>query len=354
MCVVGEVLFEDDMTQRGETPGTSDNLSQRNLAMLNSDNPGGPGSRTVMHTFEIKPSVGSFGPHLLNGGARQLAGANLAAVGRGYRLDELLFRWHNLPPDSEVTVYFSDIDTAAIQALGAFRRSPLACEVVDKHTLKFKVAGATWIPIPGGRALNIPALLSIELPDRVVYGQEYRVSIHQVAGRTGQIIGSCEFRIPVSKAELILGEEIRNLSVFKHVATTIPTSNRWHPLMQRYVHHLGLKVNALGGDATAVHPNPYGSGRPYDPSEDRPEEIDTGGEKPGADRGSYTGLVREILYDCHGRFEGFVLESCGSARRFAGCEASLEQLVLRACRERSKVTVSGEGGEIRQIVVRCC
>jgi hypothetical protein len=65
-------------------------------------------------------------------------------------------------------------------------------------------------------------------------------------------------------------------------------------------------------------------------------------------------LVREILYDCHGRFEGFVLESCGSARRFEGCESSLEQLVLRACRERSKLTVSVEGSEIRQIVVRCC
>jgi hypothetical protein len=48
--------------------------------------------------------------------------------------------------------------------------------------------------------------------------------------------------------------------------TTVPTDNRWYPLMQRYVHHMGLRVDALGGDASAVHPNPDGSGRPYDPS----------------------------------------------------------------------------------------
>jgi uncharacterized RDD family membrane protein YckC len=42
--------------------------------------------------------------------------------------------------------------------------------------------------------------------------------------------------------------------------------------MQRYVHHLGLKVDALGGTASTVYPNPDGSGRPYDPHKDQPGE----------------------------------------------------------------------------------
>ena len=337
-CLVSEVFFEPDPTQVGRTPGSSDNLSQRNLAILHSDNPGGPDSRTVMHTFEIKPSVGA----LSAGNDVPLA----AAFGRRGRLDELMFRWHDLPPDSQVTVHFSDIDTAEIKALAAFRRSPLACEVVDKHTLRFKVAGATTIPIPAGRELNIPALLSIKLPDSVVYGDEYRVSAHQIAGRSGQIIGSCEFRIAVSKAELILGEEVRTLSVLKHVLNTIPTDNRWYPLMQRYVHNHGLKVDELGGDAAAVHPNPDGSGRPYDPDEDQP------GPRPGPTKESFSGLVQDILYE--GDFTGFVMESCGSRRRFDGCDRSLEELVLRACNERSKMTVLGGKGEIRQIIIHCC
>jgi hypothetical protein len=263
MCVVGEVFFEPDLTADGETPDSSDNLSQRNLALLHSDNPGGPDSHTVMHTFEIQPSLL---PPLKTGLAPLFEPTHLAAlVGERYRLDELIFRWRSLPPESEVTVYFSDIDTAEIQALAALRQSPLACEVIDRHTLRLRVAGLTWIPIPGGRALNIPALLSIKLPQALTYGDVYHLSVHQVSGRDGSIIGSSEFRIPVSKAELMIAEETRTLSVFKHILTTIPTDNRWYPLMQRYVHHMGLRVNALGGDATSVHGNPDGSGRP-DPS----------------------------------------------------------------------------------------
>jgi hypothetical protein len=268
MCVVSEVFFEPDPTQPGETPNSSDNLSQRNLAILHSDNPGGPDSHTVMHTFEVKPSVGPFGPQLLNlpaGALGQLAEPNFAIMGKRYRLDELLIRWHNLPKDSEVTIYFSDIDTRVIRALAAFRRSPLACEIVDQQTLRFTVAGATWVPLPGARLLNIPALLSVKLPAGVVAGQEFRISLHQVDGRLGRIIGACDFRIVVSSAGLILPEEIRTLSVFKHIATTIPPDNRWYPLILRYVHHLGVKVDALGGDSSGVHPNPDGSGRPYEP-----------------------------------------------------------------------------------------
>ena len=56
MCLAAEIFFQPDPIAAGETPGTSDNLSQRNLAILHSDNPGSADSRTVMHTFEVKPS----------------------------------------------------------------------------------------------------------------------------------------------------------------------------------------------------------------------------------------------------------------------------------------------------------
>lgn len=272
LCIVAEVFFQPDLTTFGETPASSDNLSQRNLAVLNSDNPGGPDSHTVMHTLEIKPSdIPSFkewSPDLAE--QPEIALTHLAAFKRTWP-DELLVRWHNLPPDSEVELVFSDIDVAEIQALAVLRHSPLPCTVVNKHTLRLPVSQASWLPIPGGRELNIPALLSIQLPAGVVYGQEFRVSVHQVSGRTRRIIGSCEFQINVSKAELIAGDEARTLSVFKHILSTIPPDNRWYPLIQRYVHHLGVKLDALGGDAGQVHGNPDGSGRPYEPDGDRKE-----------------------------------------------------------------------------------
>jgi hypothetical protein len=270
-CLVAEVYFEPDATAAGETPGSSDNLSQRNLAILFSDNPGGPDSRVLLHTFEVKPSaLPKLPPQglleavplgLRTGGVLATDGA----VNKRFAPDELFFRWHNLPADSEVTVFFSDVDAEDIRRLAATRLSPAAFEVVNKNTIRFTVADATWMPLPGGRQIHIPALLSIKLPAGVLEGQTYRVSVHQVDGRTGQVIGAFELAIPVSKAELILEDEVRTLSVLKHIATTIPPSNRWYPIFQRYVHGLGKKVDALGGDSGTVYPNPNGSGEPYVP-----------------------------------------------------------------------------------------
>lgn len=345
LCIVAEIFFEPDLTTFGETPDSSDNLAQRNLAVLHSDNPGGPASRTVLHTFEIKPSDL---PALPDGEIpEQVAAAKLART--RYGLDELLFRWHNLPADARVTVFFSDVDTGSVLRLGAFRASSVACQPVDKRTLLFPSGGATWMPIPGGRETNIPALLSVELPDSVVAGDEYKITVHQVAGRTARIIGSCEFRIEVSKAEIILPKETRDYSVMKHIASRVPAGNRWYPIMQRYVHQLGLRVDALGGDSATVHGNPDGSGRPFDPGmeDERPDG-------PGVPKDGFRGLVRQVLYDCDGRFVGFVLRDCGRSHRFRACSPDIEELVLRACHDRLRLTVFGSSGAIDRIVVDCC
>jgi hypothetical protein len=95
--------------------------------------------------------------------------------------------------------------------------------------------------------------------------ETYHLSVHQVDGSTRQIIGSFEISIPVAQPEVILDEEVRTLSVLRHVATTIPPGNRWYPIFMRYLGLLAGKVDALGGDSTTVHGNPDGSGRPYVP-----------------------------------------------------------------------------------------
>ena len=246
MCLVSEVYFEPDPTNPGATPGNSDNLSQRNLAILQSDNPGGPDSHTVVHTFEVRPTSTSM-------------------IKRGYP-DELLFRWYNLPKESEVTLYFSNIDTADIMELADTQNSPVSFTVVNKHTIQFKVADVSWLFIPSSSSQFIPALISIKLPDNITYGQTFRISVHQVSGiYDRKIIGGFEFKIPVSKAELILDEERSTLSVMKYIASTIPPDNRWYPIFKRYLQFLSDKVDALGGNADAIHPNPDGSGDPYKP-----------------------------------------------------------------------------------------
>lgn len=52
-CMVVEVVHVPDPTVAGSTPGSSDNLAQRNLLIVHTANPGTPITRTVQHSFDI-------------------------------------------------------------------------------------------------------------------------------------------------------------------------------------------------------------------------------------------------------------------------------------------------------------
>ena len=52
-CMIVELLHAGDPTVAGSTPGTSDNLSQRNLLIVQTANPGSEVTRTVQHAFNI-------------------------------------------------------------------------------------------------------------------------------------------------------------------------------------------------------------------------------------------------------------------------------------------------------------
>jgi hypothetical protein len=59
--------------------------------------------------------------------------------------------------------------------------------------------------------------------------------------------------------------------------------------------------------------------------------------------------VSEVIFNCFGNFEGFVLESCGDIRRFTSTEAAIGELALRACRERLWISVCVEKGREHRI-----
>ena len=52
-CMVVELLHAGDPTLDGSTPGTSYNLAQRNLLIVETANPGSEITRTVQHAFNI-------------------------------------------------------------------------------------------------------------------------------------------------------------------------------------------------------------------------------------------------------------------------------------------------------------
>jgi hypothetical protein len=338
-CLVAEIYYELDPTPANATPGSSDNLAQRNLLLDESPNPGGFASHLVHHTFEVKPSPFNLMLTPPGGGLESVAGT------ARLHPDELCVRWGNLPRDSQVTFYLPQVDVDQVIQYASLRNGPAHLSKAGQNTINCKVADISFIPIPGPFQTNFPALMSIQLPPNVTKGQRFKVVVRQVNGRNYRAIGTFQFDIVVKTVAEILPRFKRNLSVLKHIALSIPHENRWYPVFQRYLEELGDRGRAFGVNPDDIGPSPSGSGRP---EEEQP---------PTPIRDKHTGKIDQIIYDCFGDFEGFVLETCDGPMVFKACEPSVEEVVRKACRERTKITIFSDGareGRLLRIVVHCC
>ncbi len=254
-CLVAEIYYELDKTVIGATPGSSDNLAQRNLLLDEAPNPGGFATHLVHHTFEIKPSP--FPLHMTPQGAPTLT----AASGRTHP-DELCILWGNLPRDSHVTFYLPQIDVDQVLRYASLRNGPAHLSKAGANTIACKVSDIGFIPIPGPFQTSLAGLMSIQLPPNLVKGQKFKVAVRQVDGRKYRAIGTFQFNIDIKTEAEILPRFKRNLSVLKHIALAIPQNNRWYPVFQRYLQELGDRVRALGANPDDIAPSPTGSGRP--------------------------------------------------------------------------------------------
>lgn len=261
-CLVAEIRYALDPIPFGATPGSNDNLSQRNVVLDHSDNPGSPDSHIVRHPFELKPTTGNgiFSPPYDN----SFLTNNLTKYSRGnHHPDELMIDWGNLPRTSIVSVYLPAVAADDILSLQtATRVSSSVLEKADENTIQCRGgADVTYIPIPpSGKIENLAGLFTVELPNNVVKGQVFHAVMHQVEGTTRRIIGTFQLTIPVSTADVLLPMLTRKLSVLKHIQLAIPPADRWYQVFNRYVGHFSDKIKALGGDPAAVMPSSSGLG----------------------------------------------------------------------------------------------
>lgn len=324
-CLVAEIHYAQDPIPPLATPGSSDNIAQRNILFDYSDNPGSFAAHLVHHTFELKPSPISFDQSVFAPGGP-------ATVTRG-RLhpDELVIDWGDLPRDALVTFYMPQVDARQIVRAGAVRQAPGNLTAAAVDTIRCKVTDVGFVPIPGPLDRTIAGLMTVQLPPGVSEGKVYRIVLRQVSGRTYKVLGSTEFRIEVRNAAALLPRFTHNLAVLKHVAAAIPDTNRWYPVFKRYLAELGDRVRAFGGDPDAVAPDPHGTGG-----------TPGGGPTHPDDKGKrfcVTGEVERLHYDCCGRFEGFSLGECDRDWRFDRVDACLETVLLTALRDRLRATV---------------
>lgn len=379
-CLAAEVRFQpgaNDPIPNGSAPSQSDRVAQRNLSIVESDNPGGPASRTLAHTFELAPSPTPPQGYPVGapfGKIQSLGPRPLTHVKSIIAPDELFIRWGNFPAGSDAEIMFGDLDVDEILALAATRQGPTMLRKIGASTLSVRVGETVWIPIPGGREQNIASLIAIRLPEGVRKGDHYTASVAQVAGRTRQVIGAFQISAPVMKAADLRADEVRGYSVLQHIAQSIPLSNRWHPVFSRYLEFIAARVDAFGTDPADVYPNPDGTGEPWRPGDDdRPHEDDddgvivVGDGRPGkgvdlldpsgpfGHRGVWIGRVGEIVYDECGCLRGFILVSCrGERKAFRLSEPHFEALLQNACEKNLRLAVRAYKGCSFRISIICC
>lgn len=252
-CLVSEIAFDLTPIPSAASPAVSDKLAQRNLAIVESDNPGALASHRIPHTFEIKPTR--------------------VKAGSAEMPDELMIDWGNTPVGSTATLYLPGASSNEIMdmAIKLYRTHTLVR--IDAHTVQCKTGGNTFIPIPYGSGSNYAGMISVDLPDNVKKGQHFTIVVHQVTNisREGvlthaaagvaalqgrRILGSFQLSIPVTVKENMLVHEVRLLANLRWIQRSIPANNRWYPVFNRYVKQIADRVDALGGNAGDVAASP--------------------------------------------------------------------------------------------------
>lgn len=248
-CLVSEIVFTPAPAPYGYTPSTSDKLAQRNLAIVESSNPGTVHSRRIPQTFEIRPQTSKVDN------------------------DELMIDWGNIPEDSIATLYLPGFDSNQIIALAASKYRSHRLRRIDEHTIRLATGGITYLPIPFSDE-KFPGMLTIDLPEGVKKGEVYKVVVRQITcekpatdishrinkqySGLRHITGSFQLTIPVrDKVDILTGQE-RLLSNLRWIGQAIPAKSSWSLVFSKYTTHIADRVDSLGGNSSKIYASPTG------------------------------------------------------------------------------------------------
>ena len=351
-CVVAQIAYDDAPIPNGVSPMSWDQLAQRNLQFTIVDNPGPPATHRAPQTFDIRPSK------------------VIGLAGLGTPPDELMIDWGHVPKGSTASIYWPAVAAADVIALARTWGGAVGLSSSDAHTLTLKVeGGVSYLPVPTGAGQNFAGLFTLELPPGIKTGQSFEVVVRRIATRFGKppppppppppklqsppsrklekkkapaapvseaviqrqiqwryVVGTFVVRIPVSTGEKMLVPEAMTLAIMKWRLAHLSPGNRWAPVLERYIKYCSARLDGIGGDSSQVPPS-----LTWTPP--LPGEGGKGHER------ELCGKVAEVLFDCHGEFEGFVLDECCERHLVESRERGVADLILRACRENLTVCV---------------
>jgi hypothetical protein len=365
-CLVAQIAYEYAPIENEngviENPENSDKLAQRNLQVTTSGNPGFPETHRVPQTIDVRPSP----PAQSNDKAGILSYP-----------DEMMIDWGKTPVGSVASIYWPAVSAASVVQLAAELYPTTTLSAADANTIKCEVVSpVTYIPIPAGASGSFAGLLTVDLPATVRRGDEFdivvrRITTRQVSddpvpqphadlevhaqtggrparrgrraatssARTNEavretplvwryITGSFLVKIPVQEESTILPGDENLLAILKWRLGLVGPTNRWYPVLLRYISYLSGRIDGMGGNASQIPASPAG----YQP-------VSTGLVHAPREH-CYTGKVIGIRYDRFGDFEGFIiLSENGHEHWFRGREHEMEEVLRRAWVDRTRISV---------------
>jgi hypothetical protein len=350
-CLVAQIAYTGAPIENSdgviENPDNCDKLAQRNLEVtLPSGNPGFPVTHRIAQTLDLRPSPNTI--------------LNPTGYLTNYP-DQLVIDWGKTPAGSIATLYWPQAHASDVLALAAKFYTTHQLSAVDAHTVQITVSGgAGYIPIPTGTGPNFAGLLTLELANGIRVGDQFNVIIRRITSRqlSGKrddvairnnpylnwryVVGTFQMVIPVQRDAEILPLDENLLAILKWRLTLITPSNRWYPILLRYIGILEGRIKGCGGHPHSIPPSQWGTANPPGthgkPGHHAGHHGAPGGFSHGGDE--FTGKVNGLIYDRFGDFEGFMLlTEEGHERSFHSHEEEIERLVYDAWSERQLISV---------------
>jgi hypothetical protein len=256
--------------------------------------------------------------------------------------DELMIDWGSVPNGATASIFLPAADATQIVATASKLYGAQRLTRTDDHTVSVDASGVSYIPLPTEPSGRYAGLLVLELPAGMIEGQRCTVTVRQVSSVAGtplgnarsavalrrysrRVIGGFQLNVAIQAANTLLVSEEHSLAFFRWVLSTLATTSRWYPVMQRYVDELALRVSWLGGDASSIQASSTGAIRFL---------------APPAEQTEWRGKIATLSYDRFGDFEGFRLETDGGAQQiFHSRERHVADVARWAWQDRIRVTV---------------
>ncbi|WP_431819450.1 S53 family peptidase [Burkholderia sp. F1] len=375
-CLVAQIAFDDAPipTGQGLGPENFDKLAQRNLVVTLSDNPGPATAHRIPQTFDSRPGKVSG------------TGGGIADYP-----DELMIDWGDTPVGSIAHIYWPQVKSADVLSLAKLFYSTHQLSARDEYTVQCTVLhGYTFVPVPPGSGENFAGLFTVDLPAGAVHtGQEFTITVRRLSTREGvvsdpppppppiagrakpaagqvrtlattsrspnrhnvdwrYVVGTFAVRIPVTTSKVMLPLEENTYAILKWRYERLAHTNRWRPVLKRYLEYIAARIEGLGGQPWKITPSPWGYPHGHRGHGDHPGQgghpgHGHGGHLPGHLRPGereHTGKVDGLVYDRFGDFEGFLLMTEeGHQRSYRSREAEIEALVRFAWQDRAVIAV---------------